>query len=88
MTITLVSFLIALLIGGLEALSVIATKFHLDSGVFGAVSALNDHSTALGYGIIGLMIASWLASMVIYRMAGFDNLELAAAADAPTSDPS
>ena len=33
MTITLVSFVIALLIGSLEALSVLATKFHLDTGV-------------------------------------------------------
>jgi hypothetical protein len=24
----------------------------------------------MGYGIIGLMIAGWLASMVIYRVAG------------------
>ena len=75
MTITLVSFLIALLIGSLEALSVIASKFQLDSGFFGVVKTLSAHSTALGYGIIGLMIASWLASMVVYRLAGFDNLE-------------
>jgi nickel/cobalt transporter (NiCoT) family protein len=78
MTITLVSFLIALLIGSLEALSVIAAKFHLDSGFFAVVRALSDHSAAVGYGIIGLMIASWLASMVVYRLAGFDTLDAAA----------
>ena len=70
MTITLVSFLIALLIGGLEALSVIAAKFHLDSGFLAVVGTLSDNSTAVGYGIIGLMIASWLASIVVYRVAG------------------
>jgi high-affinity nickel-transport protein len=88
MTITLVSFMIALLIGSLEALSVIAAKFHLDSGFFGAVGALNDHSTAVGYGIIALMIASWLVSMVVYRMSGWDNVELVAATDRSSSDPS
>ena len=88
MTITLVSFMIALLIGSLEALSVIAAKFHLDSGFFGAVGALSDHSTAVGYGIIALMIASWLVSMVVYRMAGWDDLELVAATDRSSSDPS
>jgi nickel/cobalt transporter (NiCoT) family protein len=75
MTITLVSFLIALLIGSLEALSVIAAKFHLESGFFAVVRALGDHSAAVGYAIIGLMIASWLASIVVYRMAGFDRLD-------------
>jgi nickel/cobalt transporter (NiCoT) family protein len=78
MTITLVSFLIALLIGSLEALSVIASKFHLDSGVWAAVNSLSEHSTAVGYGIIGLMIASWAASVVVYRAAGFDKLDLQA----------
>ena len=77
MTITLVSFLIALLIGSLEAISVIASKFHLDSGFFAGVSILERSLAKVGYGIIGLMIASWLASIVVYRMAGFDNLELA-----------
>ena len=67
MTITLLSFLIALLIGSLEALNVLASKFHLDSGVFAAVAALSEHSTAVGYGIIGLMIASWLVSMLVYH---------------------
>ncbi len=75
MSITLVSFLIALLIGSLEALGMIAEKFHLDTGLWSAVHKLSDNSTAVGYGIIGLMIASWLASMVFYRMSGLDRLE-------------
>ena len=68
-------FLIALLIGSLEALGMIAEKFHLDTGLWSAVHKLSDNSTAVGYGIIGLMIASWLASMVFYRMSGLDRLE-------------
>ena len=70
MTITLLSFLVALLIGGLEALAVIASKFHLDTGIWAAAKALSDNCTAMGYGIIALMIAGWLASIVIYRVAG------------------
>jgi nickel/cobalt transporter (NiCoT) family protein len=84
MTITLVSFLIALLIGSLEALSVIASKFHLDSGIFAAVNALSAHSAVVGYGIIALMLASWLASILVYRMAGFDNLDEPSADGAAT----
>ena len=75
MTITLVSFVIALLIGSLEAINVLASKFHLDTGVWAYLNAVGDNSTLLGYGIIGLMIASWLASMVVYRVARFDELD-------------
>lgn len=75
MTITLVSFVIALLIGSLEAISVLASKFQLETGVWAYVNALGDHSTLVGYSIIGLMIASWLASIVVYRVARFDELD-------------
>ena len=75
MTITLVSFVIALLIGSLEALSVMASKFNLDTGVWAYLNTLSDNNTLVGYGIIGLMIASWLASIVVYRVAGFDKLD-------------
>ncbi len=75
MTITLISFLIALVIGGLEALSVIAAKFRLDTGFWAFVTSVSDNSDVLGYGIIGLMILSWLVSVVIYRLAKIDQLD-------------
>jgi nickel/cobalt transporter (NiCoT) family protein len=79
MTITLVSFMIALLIGSLEVLSVIASKLELQTGVWAGIAKLSEHSTAMGYCIIGLMIAAWLTSMVVYRLAGFDKLDEPAA---------
>ena len=79
MTITFVSFMIALLIGSIEGLSVIASKLHLESGIFAGVSILNDHATAVGYGVIGLMVASWLVSIVVYKASGLDNIEQSAA---------
>jgi nickel/cobalt transporter (NiCoT) family protein len=75
MTITLVSFLIALVIGSLEALNVLASKLGLDTGVWAYVNVLGENSTIVGYGIIGLMIAAWVASMVVYRVARFDELD-------------
>ena len=79
MTITFVSFMIALLIGSIEALSVIASKLHLESGIFAGVNILSDHATAVGYGVIGLMVASWLVSIVVYKASGLDNIEQPAA---------
>lgn len=79
MTITFVSFAVALLIGSLEAMCVFASRFQLDTGVWGHVKALSEHSTAFGYGIIALMILSWLASIFVYWASGFDKLEVSAA---------
>jgi high-affinity nickel-transport protein len=75
MTITLISFLIALVIGGFEALSIFAAKFQLDTGYWAYVNSVSKNSTALGYGIIGIMILSWLVSVVIYRLAKIDQLD-------------
>jgi hypothetical protein len=36
---------------------------------------LAENSTLVGYGILALMIASWLASIVVYRVAGFDQID-------------
>jgi nickel/cobalt transporter (NiCoT) family protein len=79
MTITFVSFMIALLIGSIEALSVIASKLHLESGIFASVNLLNDHATVVGYSVIGLMIASWLISILVYKASGLDSIEQTAA---------
>ena len=29
----------------------------------------------MGYGILALMLASWLASIIVYRVSGFDQLD-------------
>jgi high-affinity nickel-transport protein len=77
MTITLVSFLIAFLIGGLEALAIIVSRWHLEGGVWAYVNAFSENSGALGYAIIGLLIASWLISAAIYRVANLERYEVA-----------
>jgi high-affinity nickel-transport protein len=75
MTITLISFVIALLIGSLEAINILASKLHPDAAIWTYLNGLNEHSTLLGYGIIGLMMASWLASIVVYRVMGLSKLD-------------
>ncbi len=75
MTITLVSFLIALVIGGLELLSIIATWWELDGGVWSYVNVFSNNSNVLGYVIIGLLVIVWLASMIFYRVAKLDQLD-------------
>jgi high-affinity nickel-transport protein len=39
------------------------------------MSALNDNFGVLGYGIVGLFVASWAASVLIYRLNGYHRLD-------------
>jgi high-affinity nickel-transport protein len=75
LTITLVSVLVAALIGGIEALGLIADRLNLDGPFWLFVGALNDHFGSLGYLIIAVFVASWLISVAVYRLARFDRLE-------------
>jgi len=80
MTITFVSVVVAVIVGGVEALGLIADRLGLTGGVWDLVASLNDNFGALGYLIIGIFIASWLASMLLYRLNGYDQLDDRAAA--------
>jgi nickel/cobalt transporter (NiCoT) family protein len=84
MTITFASVVVAVLIGGVQALDLIAVKFGLSGGLWDAAERLNGGFGALGFVIIGVFIASWLVSMLVYRLKGYDRIE-AAAAPGPNS---
>ncbi len=66
--ITLVSVLVALVVGGLEAAGVIADQLRLYGGVWDAVRTVNDNFGALGFVIVGLFLASWLVSAAVYKL--------------------
>lgn len=76
LTITAVSVLVALLIGSVEALGLIAEKLELHGMFWDWVLMLNDSLGPLGYAIVGLFVASWIVSIAIYRLKGYDRLEL------------
>jgi nickel/cobalt transporter (NiCoT) family protein len=78
MTITLVSVIVALVVGGIEALGLLAGQFHRQGAFWNAVGRLNENFGTLGYLIIGLFVMSWCISIGIYRWRRFDDLELEA----------
>jgi high-affinity nickel-transport protein len=80
MTITFVSVLVAVLVGGIEALGLIGEKFSLTGGLWDLVGELNDQLELLGYLIVVIFIGSWLLSMLVYRLKGYDRIEVAPAA--------
>jgi len=75
MTITLVSIVVAVVIGGIEALGLLADQFALKGPVWNAIGSLNDNFGTLGYIIIGIFVLSWIASLVIYRLKRLDEVQ-------------
>lgn len=74
MTITFVSILVALLVGGIEALGLIGDQFAMQGAFWDWIGSLNDNFGNIGFVIVGVFIAGWIVSAVIYRVKGYDNL--------------
>jgi high-affinity nickel-transport protein len=74
LTITAASVVVAVFIGGIEALGLIGDKLGLQGGFWGVVGGLNDNLTNFGFAVVGVFIASWVISTIIYRAKGYDNL--------------
>jgi high-affinity nickel-transport protein len=74
LTITLASIVVALLIGGVEALGLLGSKLGLEGGFWDLIGALNDNFGTLGYLIVGIFAASWLISVMVYRLSGYDSI--------------
>jgi nickel/cobalt transporter (NiCoT) family protein len=76
MTITGVSVVVALVVGGIEVLGLLAEHFHLQGRFWMGVAKLNDNFGTLGYFIVGLFALSWIVSIAVYKWFRFDELEL------------
>jgi len=83
MTMTFVSVLVALAVGGLEALNLIGDKLELKGSFWESVGAINDGFGTLGYIIVGIFAATWALSVLVYRWMGYDKLEVQAVAPIP-----
>jgi nickel/cobalt transporter (NiCoT) family protein len=73
MVITLVSVLVALIVGAIEAVSVVAMQLRLSGGVWDAVNSLSDNFGTLGFIIVGVFLASWGISTAIYKLRRYDD---------------
>ncbi|MEH2134631.1 MAG: HoxN/HupN/NixA family nickel/cobalt transporter [Nostoc sp.] len=76
MTITFVSVLVAVIIGGIEALSIIGDQLELKGSFWDFISELSDNFGTIGYLIIGIFVLSWLLSTFIYKVKKYDELEV------------
>jgi nickel/cobalt transporter (NiCoT) family protein len=76
LTITFVSVVVAILIGGIEALGLIGDQFGLTGRFWDAVGMLNDNFNGLGFVIIGVFLAAWIVSFAIYKAKRLDEIDV------------
>jgi len=70
LTMTSLSVLVALLIGGIEFLGLVADRWDLHGGIWTLVDGISQNFGLLGYLIVGLFAVGWLISVLVYRFAG------------------
>jgi high-affinity nickel-transport protein len=71
LTITGASVVVAVCIGGLEALGLVGERLNLRGGFWDAVAAAGGSLTSLGYIVVVVFLASWIVSVIVYRAGGF-----------------
>ncbi len=58
----------------MEALGLIADKLGFAGGPRDFINAANSNLGMLGYLIVAVFVASWLLSVLIYRLLGYDKI--------------
>ncbi|WP_297443681.1 HoxN/HupN/NixA family nickel/cobalt transporter [Acidocella sp.] len=77
-TLTAVSVVVAVLVGGIETLGMVQGEFNLTGLFWNQIAWLSDEQVfgVLGYGIIGIFIAAWIVSVAIYKFNRYDDIEI------------
>lgn len=76
LTITAASVLVALLIGGVEALGLIAKQFGIKGGLWSLVVGLNNSMANFGFAVIGIFALCWIVSVLVYRWRRYDEIQV------------
>ncbi|TDT50842.1 high-affinity nickel-transport protein [Enterobacter sp. AG5470] len=76
MTITGTSVIVALFIGGTEAMGLLMDKLDLHGGIWEFVGLMNDNLGNAGFFVVGLFILCWLISILNYKWKGYDALAI------------
>jgi nickel/cobalt transporter (NiCoT) family protein len=80
LTITAVSVIVAVVVGGLETLNLIGDQLGLTDGggFWGAVGSVNDDFGIVGVAIVGIFVVAWMVSYLVYRAKRYDEIEVSA----------
>jgi high-affinity nickel-transport protein len=81
-TITAISVAVALIIGTIELIGVLADQAHITTGPLSAIASIPlDYA---GYGIVGLFFAAWAVALLVWH---YGHIEERWSADLATPDP-
>lgn len=72
LTITSLSVLVAMLVGSVEVLAMIADYLRPAGEFWRLIGSVNGHFGLLGFALIGLFVLGWLVSLVIYKVKGYE----------------
>ena len=75
MTITFVSVIVALVVGGVEALGLLVDQLHLRGRFWDVVGRVNSDFGTLGFFVVGLFVVSWVVSIAVYKWRRFDEMD-------------
>ena len=64
-TVTALSVAVALLIGGIQLLSILTEKLHITSGLLATLGSVDLNS--VGYWIVGLFVLTWAIALAVWR---------------------
>jgi high-affinity nickel-transport protein len=77
-TITAVSVLVSVLVGGIEMLGLIQGTYNLTGWFWTPIATVNGDTAfgILGYAIIAIFIISWIVSVTVYKLKRYDEVEI------------
>jgi high-affinity nickel-transport protein len=69
LTITFVSVVVGVVVGGIELIGLVKDKLNLEGGWFwSTIGSLQDNFGTIGLVIVGVFILTWLVSAIVYRV--------------------
>lgn len=75
LTITFVSISVAFILGSIEVLGLIANRLETSGYIWNFIREINNRFDILGYVIIIIFMASWIISVILYKLMEIDKLE-------------
>ena len=76
MNVTLVSVLVALVVGCIEVLGIVQSQLNLGGAFWSRVAGIGQNFGLLGFAIVGIFIASWGISTLVYHLRRYDDVDV------------
>ncbi|KAI9092653.1 high-affinity nickel transporter [Phlyctochytrium arcticum] len=85
--VTLLSVLIAFIVGIIQVLSIVGEKYELSGGIWDVVGGVGENSDTIGFVIIATFMLMLIVSAMVYRFSGLRNVDQAMDVDKTVTDP-